>query len=514
MAAKDEQQPLHILFFPFLAPGHLIPVADMAALFAARGVKCTILTTPVNAAIIRSAVDRTNDASRGTDAPAIDISLFPFPDVGLPQGVESVDNLWSEADTHTFLKALQWLREPFDRFLAEHHPDAVVADSFFEWSAEAAAEHGVPRLAFLGSSLFARACTDCMLRNNPVKSSPDDPDTVVSLPGLPHRVAMRRSQMIDPMKQQDHWAFYQRANAADQMSYGEVFNSFHELEPDYVEHYHTTLGRRVWLFGPVAFASKDMASRGTSGLSPDADSCLRWLDEKAAGSVVYVSFGTLTRFSTAELREIARGLKLSGKNFVWVISRADTDTSQWMPEGFAELMARGESGLIIRGWAPQVLILNHPAVGGFVTHCGWNSMLEAMSAGMPLVTWPGYADQFFNEKLIVEQLKVGVGVGASDYASFLEVRRQVISGEVIAEAIGRVMGDGEEGEAIRKKAKELGQKARRAVEKGGSSYGDVGRLMNELMARRSSVNVSVGAGRGGENGGSGRGQAHGGVIST
>ena len=105
-----------------------------------------------------------------------------------------------------------------------------------------------------------------------------------------------------------------------------------------------------------------------------------------------------------------------------------------------------------------------------------------------MVTWPRYADQFYNEKLVVELLKVGVGVGSMDYASKLETRR-VIGGEVIAEAIGRVMGDGEDAEAIREKAKELGEKARRAVAKGGSSYDDVGRLVEELMARRSSVDV-------------------------
>jgi UDP:flavonoid glycosyltransferase YjiC (YdhE family) len=268
-----------------------------------------------------------------------------------------------------------------------------------------------------------------------------------------------------------------------------VFNSFHDLEWDYLEHYTTTLGRRAWLVGPVALASKDAATRGTSkGPSPDADGCQQWLDTKPEGSVVYGSFGTMSHFSPPELRELARGLDLSGKNFVWVIGGADTEESEWMPDGFAELMARGDRGFIIRGWAPQMLILTHPAVDGFVTHCGWNSTLEAVSAGVPMVTWPRYADQFYNEKLVVELLKVGVGVGSADYASKLETRR-VIGAEVIAEAIGRVMGDNEDAEAIRERAKELGEKARRAVVKGGSSYDDVGHLVHELMARRSSVDV-------------------------
>jgi hypothetical protein len=282
-------------------------------------------------------------------------------------------------------------------------------------------------------------------------------------------------------------------NDADQRSYGEVFNSFHELETDYVEHYRTALGRRAWLVGPAAFASKDFAARGAAELSPDADGCLRWLDAKPHGSVAYVSFGTLSSFSPAEMRELARGLDLSGMNFVWVINGAadDTDASgQWMPEGFPELISpHGDRGLTIRGWAPQMLILNHPAVGGFVTHCGWNSTLEAVSAGVPMVTWPRYSDQFYNERHVVEVLGVGVGVGARDFGSNLESHHRVIGGEVIAGAIRRVTGDGEEGEAIRKKATELGVKARGALEKGGSSYDDVGILMDELMARRGSVNV-------------------------
>ncbi|KAF0906712.1 hypothetical protein E2562_012538 [Oryza meyeriana var. granulata] len=483
---EGEQQPLHILLFPFIAHGHLIPMADIAAVFAARGVKCTILTTPANAAVIRSTVDRANDASRGTGAPEISIALFPFPDVGLPPGAESIPSISSMAEQYKMAEALPLFREPFDRFLAEHHPDAVVSDSFFHWCADAADDHGVPRLAFLGSSLFARACSDSMLRHNPAEASPDDPDAIISLPDLPHRVELRRSQMMDPRKDAVTWSFLQHVKAADERSFGELFNSFREMEPDYVEHYHTNLGRRTWLLGPVALASKAMEERGTSCLSPDSERCLRWLDEKAAGSVVYISFGTLARLLAAELREIARALKLSGKNFLWVITREDTDASEWMPEGFAELMAWGERGLIIRGWAPQVLVLNHPAVGGFVTHCGWNSVLEAVSAGVPMVTWPRYTDQFYNEKLIVEKLKIGVGVGAREFASFIEARSQVIDGEVIAEAIERVMGEGEEGEAVREKVKELREKARSAVQEGGSSYDDAGRLLDELMARRSS----------------------------
>ncbi|KAM0821554.1 hypothetical protein ACQ4PT_072114 [Festuca glaucescens] len=157
-----------------------------------------------------------------------------------------------------------------------------------------------------------------------------------------------------------------------------------------------------------------------------------------------------------------------------------------MPQGFANLVARGGRGFVIRGWAPQILILNHPALGRFVTHYSWNSTMESVSAGIPMVTWPRFAYQFYNEKLIVEVLKVGVSVGTKHFGSGTH---EVIGGEVIAESIEKLMGSSEESVAIQNKAKDLGVEARRAVENGGSSYNDVGRLMDELMARRSGVKV-------------------------
>ncbi|XP_048540126.1 anthocyanin 3'-O-beta-glucosyltransferase-like [Triticum urartu] len=378
---------------------------------------------------------------------------------------------------------LPW--EPFERFLADCHADvnAVVSYGFYYWSVDVAAAYGVPRLMFLGMSMFAQSCAQSALSQEHSRNPhyDDDPDAVVSLSGLPHRVEMRRSQM---MKEPHFLAFFRSIYVAGRRSYGELFNSFEELEQDNVEHYRMTLRRRAWLVGPAkrpAFASKDVASRGADVLSPVAAGCLLWLDAKPAGSVAYVAFGTQTSFSPEQLRELARGLDLSGKNFVWAVSGADAASSYlWMPEGFPTTLR----GHIICGWVPQVLILNHPAMGCFVTHCGWNSILEAVSTGVPMVTWPRYADQFYNEKLIVEVLELGVSVGAKDYASSAEPEaHRVIGGGVIAESVRRLMEV--RGEAIWKKAQDLGAKARNAAEKGGSSYGDIGRLVNELMVRRS-----------------------------
>jgi len=186
----------------------------------------------------------------------------------------------------------------------------------------------------------------------------------------------------------------------------------------------------------------------------------------------------MANFNDSQLMEIAMGLEASQQQFIWVVKREKNDggKEEWLPEGF-EKGVEGK-GLIIRGWAPQVLILDHEAVGGFVTHCGWNSTLEGVAAGVPMVTWPVSAEQFYNEKLVTQVLRIGVGVGAQQWVRFLgdSIRR-----EAIEKGLLRIMV-GEEAEEMRSRARELGKMANRAVEEGGSSYSDLNALIDDLRS--------------------------------
>lgn len=153
------------------------------------------------------------------------------------------------------------------------------------------------------------------------------------------------------------------------------------------------------------------------------------------------------------------------------------EKEEWLPEGYEERM-KGK-GLIIRGWAPQVLILDHKAVGGFLTHCGWNSAIEGIAAGLPMVTWPKGAEQFYNEKLLTKVLGIGVNVGATE----LVKKGRLISREEVDKAVREVMS-GEEAEERRIRAKKLCEMAKVAVGEGGTSYSDLNRLMEELNSRK------------------------------
>jgi len=286
-------------------------------------------------------------------------------------------------------------------------------------------------------------------------------------------------------------------------SRGYVANTLREMEADYVDHFSSVTGLKVWPMGPVSlWAGYDEGNRikGQRGRSNGLDSWasfLEWLDQRKPNSVLYVSFGSLTRFPAQQLKEIAVGLEESGCNFLWVVrgnsnynnNNNDSELDEdWLPEGFRERMKKTNQGYIIEDWAPQLLILEHKSVGGMVTHCGWNSILEGVNAGLPLVTWPLFAEQFYNERLVVDVLKIGVAVGATIWCDIDKVgEKEVVTREKVAAAVVAVMGEGEHATDIRQRVADLSAAAKRAVKtKDGSSQANLMAFIEELRTNRTS----------------------------
>ncbi|THG03105.1 hypothetical protein TEA_002911 [Camellia sinensis var. sinensis] len=209
-----------------------------------------------------------------------------------------------------------------------------------------------------------------------------------------------------------------------------------------------------------------------------------WLDEQEPGSVVYACLGSFDRLTTPQLIELALGLEGSKRPFVWVIKggRKAGEIEKWVEENRFEERTKGR-GLLIRGWAPQVLILWHRAVGAFLTHCGWNSTLEGMCAGVPMLTWPMFAEQFLNEKLVVQVLDIGISVGAQGVRPLFEEDKckELVEREAIKDAVEKVMGERIHGEERRKRARVLGDMAKKAIEEGGSSYLNTRLLIQDVM---------------------------------
>lgn len=479
-----EENQVHIFFFPFMAHGHMIPTIDMAKLFASRGVKATIVTTPLNEPLVSRTIQRSKDLGFDINIKTI---KFPAVEVGLPEGCENADSITSHETqgemTANFFMATTMLQQPLEKLLQECHPDCLIADMFLPWTTDAAAKFGIPRLVFHGISCFSLCTSDCLFRYKPYKKVSSDSELFV-VPELPGDIKFTSKQLPDYMKQNvetDFTRLIQKVRDSSLKSYGIVVNSFYELESDYAN-FFKELGRKAWHIGPVSLCNRefeDKAQRGKEA-SIDEHECLKWLDSKKPNSVVYLCFGTVANFSDSQLKEIAIALEASGQQFIWVVrkDKKAKDKEEWLPEGFEKRME--SKGLIIRGWAPQVVILDHEAVGAFVTHCGWNSTIEGIAAGKPMVTWPVSAEQFFNEKLVTNVLKIGVAVGVQQWVTVYGDR---ITSGAVEKAVTRIM-TGEEAKEMRSRVEALGGMAKRAIEEDGSSYSNLNALIEELRGRR------------------------------
>jgi UDP-glucoronosyl and UDP-glucosyl transferase len=275
---------------------------------------------------------------------------------------------------------------------------------------------------------------------------------------------------------------WMRIKKAQLEGFGVVVNTFYELEPQYCELYKKNDAKRAYFVGPVAL-SPGGDNQGIVKRGGDGDvACLNWLDGKENGSVVFVCFGSWCHFTGEQLRELALGLEDSGKNFLWVIRTSDDVVLDWMPEKWEQRI--GSRGLIIRVWAPQMAILQHKAVGAFLTHCGWNSLLEATSSGVPVLTWPLVFEQFINERLPVEVNGWGVRVWEGGNRGIKQEAKVVVPREAIADTLLKFMEPRGNGDKVRAKAQEMALIAKAAMEKGGTSWNDLNRLIDDLMEER------------------------------
>ncbi|XVE90454.1 hypothetical protein DITRI_Ditri20bG0079100 [Diplodiscus trichospermus] len=271
----------------------------------------------------------------------------------------------------------------------------------------------------------------------------------------------------------------------DLASYG---NTFEELEQEYVRECRKARGYKVWCIGPVSLCNKDRLDKSQRGkkASVDENQCQRWLDSQKLGSVIYACRGSISDMIPSQLIELGLGLEASNRPFIWVMRGTTTseEVEKWILEEVFEERTKGRD-VVIRSRAPQVMILSHPAIGGFLTHCGWNSTIEAITAGVPLITWPLFGDQFCNEKLVVQLLEIGVRIGVEDSLTWGEEAKAgvLVKKEDVKNAIERLMEAGEVGEERRKRAKKVGEMAEKALQVGGSSHLSITQFIQDIMQR-------------------------------
>ncbi|KAH6820076.1 hypothetical protein C2S53_013650 [Perilla frutescens var. hirtella] len=467
-----------------MAPGHIIPMINMAKLLAKHAaVTATIIVTHLHAARFSSTIDQA--VQSGLSIRLLKIR-FPTAEAGLPPGCESADTLPSPDLLPNFAAAINMLQHPLEHMLQHLHPipSCIISDKLLTWTAEICSKLQLARIVFDGMSCFTQVVTQNLYISKIYQTvSPDEPFVV---PGLDDEIELTRAQLpglFNPGPKHVP-GFRERVRETEGQAYGVVVNSFEELEKRYVEEFKKLRGGRVWCIGPLSLYDLERERERSRSASIDNDRCLKWLDSREEGSVVYACLGSLSSPSPAQFIELALGLEASNHPFILVVRGGARTEEMWRwiwDEGFGERTR--ERGFLVRDWAPQVAILCHSGVGAFVTHCGWNSTLEGICGGVPMITWPLFGEQFLNEKLIVGILEIGVGVGAKGvvHVGEEEENSNKVMRDGIKEAIERVMGEGNEGFETRKRAGKLGEIAKRSVGEGGSSCVNVELLVRDIQ---------------------------------
>ncbi|CAA6662562.1 unnamed protein product [Spirodela intermedia] len=408
----------HIVLFPFLAQGHIIPFLALAKLITRRypgRFTVTLVSTPLNVRSLRQEIP------------------FRSADHGLPPDTENTDSVPFQ-DLIRIFQASTTLQPQFERL--------IIAEKL-----------GVFHAIFNTCGAFGTAVYFSMWMNLPHSHTTSEDDFWV--PGFPESFRLHLSQLSPTLRYADGadpWSSVIRQQIALCLSSKAILcNTVEGLEPMGMALLRKIAGLCVWSIGPVhPLETTNSAGRGARRVpGVDPETCLRWLDAHPPRSVLYVSFGSQNSISAAQMMALAAGLEATRRPFIWVIRppfgfdvKAEFK-DEWLPKGFEDRTGKSGRGLLVRNWSPQLEILSHPSVGGFLSHCGWNSVLESLSRG------------FYNSKMMEEELGVCVELarGVEQRVSSVEVER----------VVGLVM-DGEKGEDMRRKAASTAQTIRTAIE--------------------------------------------------
>ncbi|KAL5990782.1 hypothetical protein ACLOJK_011686 [Asimina triloba] len=432
-----------VLLVPYPTQGHINPMLQFGKRLVSKGIKVTL----VNTAFINH--------STQFDTGAIGVaSISDGYDKGGFAEAESAEEYLERFETTGSATLSQLIFQKLGGKVS-----CVIYDSFLPWALQVAKQAGVLGVAFFTQLCIVDAIYYHVYHGNLAVPLPAQTASL-RLPGLPPLEAADLPSFLSA------WGTFPayRALLTNQFrdvekADGVLLNTFHELEPQAIEWMAGMLPACRAIGPTVPSAYLDKRVEGDKGYNINlekvvGEKCIKWLDERAAGSVVYAAFGSLASLGVEEMEEVASGLKMSKQHFIWVVRESEKHK---LPEGFAESTA--EMGLIVTRCS-QLEVLAHQAVGCFVSHCGWNSTLEALSLGVPVVAAPFWSDQTTNAKCLEDLWKVGVRARADE--------KGIVRKEELEFRIKQVMG-GEGRDELKENARKWRELARTAVDEGGSS---------------------------------------------
>ncbi|XP_010542772.1 PREDICTED: UDP-glycosyltransferase 74D1 [Tarenaya hassleriana] len=451
---KSQAKP-HVLVLPFPIQGHINPLLQFSKRLISKNVAVTLLTTSsTHTTILRRA---SSSLSGRASLPLAFVPLDDGFEEGAPTGATAEYLAMFKNKVSLSLSDLISSMDP--------KPAAVVYDSCLPWALDVARRFGVA-----GASFFTQSSVVNALYHHFIEGRFREFQDEVVLPAMPVLkggdlpVFLYDRSICPPL----HDLICSQFCNVDEAQFFLV-NSFEELEVEILEWMENVWPvKNIGPTVPSMYLDKRLGDEKDYGLSlfnPKVDECLTWLDTKPPDSVVYVSFGSLAVLKDDQMNELASGLKQTGHFFLWVVR--ETESSKLSSSYLEEI---SEKGLIVT-WSPQLQVLAHKSVGCFVTHCGWNSTLEALSLGVPMVGMPQYSDQPTNAKFIEDVWKVGVRAKAD--------KEGFVTKDEVVRCVGELM-EGEKSRDVRRNAEKWRESAKEAVSEGGSSDRNIDEFVAKL----------------------------------
>ncbi|KAL5707934.1 hypothetical protein ACHQM5_018781 [Ranunculus cassubicifolius] len=473
-----------VVMFPFMGQGHIIPCLSLALQLERRfHYKIIFINTPLNIKKLHSSLPPNS---------SVTLTSLPFcsTDHGLPPDSENSDGLPYRLIGKLFEASFS-LKPSFNQLILDLNkqhgrpPLFIIADMFLGWTVEIARELNIFHSIFNSGGAYGMGVYYSMWMNLPHCETQSDDDFM--LPDFPEISSIRRSELLNIIKYangSDPWSrFFRQVLPYWFESDCILLNTIEELDQTGLKYFRRkNRGRPVWPILP-AFWKQNNSGVGSiraqkkSGL--DQGKCIEWLNQHPPNSVLYVSFGSQNTISSSQMMELAIGLEESGRKFIWVVrppvefNITDEFKAEWLPEGYEARMKDHNRGLIVQTWAPQLEILSHESTGAFVSHCGWNSVLESLSHGVPILGWPLAGEQGYNLKFLVEEvgvcIEIGRGVGCE------------IKHEDIEKGIELVMGGSEKGMEMKNKALKVKEMIKDAICEDEGSKGSSIKAIEEFV---------------------------------
>ncbi|ONK75583.1 uncharacterized protein A4U43_C03F18430 [Asparagus officinalis] len=465
----------HAVLVPYPAQGHINPMLRLGKLLHAKGFHVTFVNTEYNhRRLVRSWGP---GVVKGVDG----FRFETIPDGLPPSDVEATQDIPALCDSTT-----RNCLEPFRQLLRKLNSNSppvscIVSDGVMSFTLDAAEELGVPEVLFWTTSacgfmaylhyheLVARGLAPLRDMADVTNGYLDTPvDCIPRMNKLRLKDFPSFIRTTDPDDVMLRFVVRETSRAARATAI--LLNTFDELERPVLEEM-ASIVPPVYTIGPLFLLANQLPANSpvrslTSSLWKQDTTCTGWLDSKRPGSIVYVNFGSITVMSTEQLVEFAWGLAKSGYDFLWVI-RPDLVKGEdaVLPRDFL-VETNGRSLLV--NWCDQEAVLSHPAIGGFLTHSGWNSTLESICAGVPMICWPFFAEQQTNCRYVCAEWDIGMEIDG-------DVKRKEVEG-LIRELMG-----GEKGKELRRRVMELKEKGVKAAEKDGSSSVNFERMIKEVL---------------------------------